>query len=182
VLFGSSKAHKELREMLVEDHKLEAVIKLPSGVFRPYAGVSTAILVFTKTGVGGTDHVWFYNVEQDGISLDDKRTPLLPNEKLGPRPKKALTAEEHEKNNLPDVLARWHERETTERERPRTAQSLCVPRQDIAGADYDLSLNRYAEAEHEEIEYDSPADIIRELRAIETEISEGLNKLEEMVG
>src|SRR5919204_1002153 len=110
VLFGSSKAHKELRRILVEENKLDAVIKLPSGVFRPYAGVSTAILVFTRTGVGGTDHVWFYDVQADGISLDDKRTPLLPAEKLGPWPNMALTKEEHTKNNLPDVLCRWRER------------------------------------------------------------------------
>jgi len=182
VLFGSSKAHKDLRKMLVEEHKLDAVIKLPSGVFRPYAGVSTAILVFTKTGVGGTDHVWFYNVEQDGISLDDKRTPLLPSEKLGPRPQQALTSEEHEKNNLPDVLARWVNRDTTERERDRTDQSFCVPRQNIASSGFDLSLSRYAEIEHEEVEYAPPADIIRELRSIEAEITEGLNKLEGMIG
>lgn len=167
--------------MLIEEHKLDAVIKLPSGVFRPYAGVSTAILIFTKTGVGGTDHVWFYNVEQDGISLDDKRTPLLPGEKLGPRPQEPLTDKEHEKNNLPDVLARWANRETTERERPRTAQSFSVPREDIAAAGYDLSINRYAEIEHEEVEYDPPAKIITELRKIEAEITEGLDNLEGML-
>src|SRR5436853_5735816 len=105
VLFGSSKAHKELRRLLVEDQKLDAVISLPSGVFKPYAGVSTAILVFTKTNSGGTDFVWFYDVDADGWSLDDKRTPLLPEEKLGSAPKTALMEEEHAKNNLPDVLA-----------------------------------------------------------------------------
>jgi type I restriction enzyme M protein len=182
VLFGSSNAHKELRQMLVEDHKLDAVIKLPSGVFRPYAGVSTAILVFTKTGVGGTDHVWFYDVQADGLSLDDKRSPLLPPEKFGPCPAATLTDEEHEENNLPDVLMRWEERSETELERPRTAQSFCVRRPDIASNGYDLSLNRYKEVEHEKAEHDLPADIIRELRAIEAEISEGLDKLEEMVG
>ena len=107
VLFGSSTAHKELRRMLVEDQKLDAVVKLPGGVFRPYAGVSTAILLFTKTNSGGTDQVWFYDVEADGWSLDDKRTPLLPEDKLGPVPRTALGADEHAKNNLPDVLARW---------------------------------------------------------------------------
>src|SRR5436853_1616997 len=105
VLFGSSKAHKELRRTLVEDQKLDAVISLPSGVFKPYAGVSTAILAFTRTNSGGTDFVWFYDVDADGWSLDDKRTPLLSEEKLGPIPKQLLAAEEHEKNNLPDVLA-----------------------------------------------------------------------------
>ena len=107
VLFGSSNAHKTLRKILVEEQKLDAVISLPGGVFKPYAGVSTAILLFTKTNSGGTDHVWFYDVDADGMSLDDKRTELLPPEKLGPVPKIALTADEHAKNNLPDILARW---------------------------------------------------------------------------
>jgi type I restriction enzyme M protein len=183
VLFGSSKAHKELRRVLVEDHKLDAVVKLPSGVFRPYAGVSTAILLFTKTGVGGTDRVWFYDVQADGCSLDDKRSDLLPSEKLGPTPQESLSEEDHDKNNLPDILMRWQEREKSERERPRTAQSFCVPNDDIvATGSYDLSLNRYKEVEHEVIEHASPAEIIAELRAIEEEISEGMTKLEEMVG
>ena len=116
VLFGSSKAHKDLRRILVEENKLDAVIKLPSGVFRPYAGVSTAILVFTRTGVGGTDHVWFYDVRADGWSLDDKRQPLLPDDKLGPTPAVALTEAEAEKNNLPDVVKRWAERDGAERD------------------------------------------------------------------
>src|SRR5436190_631889 len=115
VLFGSSKAHKELRRMLVEDQKLDAVISLPGGVFKPYAGVSTAILTFTKTNSGGTDHVWFYDVEAAGWSLDDKRMPLLPDEKLGPIPRQPLAADEYEKNNLPDVLARWGQRTTADR-------------------------------------------------------------------
>ncbi|MBW4642996.1 MAG: N-6 DNA methylase [Goleter apudmare HA4340-LM2] len=107
VLFGSSKAHKELRRLLVEEQKLDAVISLPGGVFKPYAGVSTAILLFTKTNSGGTDFVWFYDVDADGLSLDDKRAPLLADEKLGAVPTAKLTAEEHNKNNLPDVLTRW---------------------------------------------------------------------------
>ncbi len=182
VLFGSSKAHKELRRMLVEEHKLDAVVKLPSGVFRPYAGVSTAMLVFTKTGVGGTESVWFYDLQADGYSLDDKRTPLLPAEKQGATPVEPLGEEEHAKNNLPDALERFEEREGAERERPRTAQSFCVPREEIAAAGYDLSLNRYKEVEHEAQEHASPAEIIRELRALEAEISSGLSKLEEMLG
>ena len=107
VLFGSSKAHKQLRQMLVEEQKLDAVISLPSGAFKPYAGVSTAILIFTKTNSGGTDNVWFYNMLADGWSLDDKRQSLLPEEKLGVTPAEALTEAEHAKNNLPDVLTRW---------------------------------------------------------------------------
>jgi type I restriction enzyme M protein len=182
VLFGSSKAHKDLRKMLVEDHKLDAVIKLPSGVFRPYAGVSTAILVFTKTGVGGTDQVWFYDMQADGFSLDDKRQQLLPDDKLGPTPKADLTGEEHKKNNLPDLLMRWEERVDSERNQPRTAQSFCVPKTEIASAGHDLSLNRYKETDHVEQDHDSPAAIIGELRQMEDEISEGLGKLEELLG
>ena len=182
VLFGSSKAHKDLRRILVEENKLDAVIKLPSGVFRPYAGVSTAILVFTRTGVGGTDHVWFYDVRADGWSLDDKRQPLLSDDKLGPTPAAALTEAEAEKNDLPDVVKRWAERDGAERVRPRTAQSFCVPKADIAAAGYDLSLNRYKEVEHEEVAHESPAAILADLRRIEAEIAEGMKRLEEMVG
>jgi type I restriction enzyme M protein len=182
VLFGSSKAHKDLRKMLVEENKLEAVIKLPSGVFRPYAGVSTAILVFTRTGVGGTDFVWFSDVQADGWSLDDKRQPLLPPEELGPTPEAELDEADEEKNNLPDVLMRWEERNDAERERPRTAQSFCVPKADIAAASYDLSLNRYREGEHEAVEHESPAEILADLRRIEAEIAEGMARLEGMLG
>jgi type I restriction enzyme M protein len=183
VLFGSSTAHKALRKTLVEDHKLDAVVSLPSGVFRPYAGVSTAILVFTKTGVGGTDFVWFYDVRADGFSLDDKRQPLLPDDKQGPTPASEVGEAEHEKNNLPDVLMRWEERNGAERERPRSAQSFCVPKAEIAGeGGYDLSLNRYKETEHEEVRHDSPAEIIAKLKAIEGEIAHGLVSLEELLG
>jgi type I restriction enzyme M protein len=110
VLFGSSKAHKELRRLLVEDQKLHGVVSLPSGVFKPYAGVSTAILLFTKTNSGGTDQVWFYDVDADGLSLDDKRQLLLSEDKFGPVPSAKLSADDHFKNNLPDVLSRWRER------------------------------------------------------------------------
>ncbi len=182
VLFGSSKAHKELRKILVEGQKLDAVIKLPSGVFKPYAGVSTAILLFTKTNSGGTDQVWFYEVEADGWSLDDKRQPLLPDEKLGPVPKLELVAEEHTKNNLPDVLARWQQREGSERERPRTAQSFCVPKVKIAENGYDLSLNRYKEVVHEEVEHVPPQQILATLVELETKIQQGMKALEEMLG
>jgi type I restriction enzyme M protein len=183
VLFGSSKAHKELRRMIVEDHKLDAVISLPSGVFRPYAGVSTAILIFTKTGVGGTENVWFYDMKADGWSLDDKRQPLLPEDKLGVAPASALTEAEHDKNNLPDVLARWAQRDEGELERPRTAQSFVAPKADLVGdGAYDLSINRYKETVHEAVEHESPAQIIAQLKRLEAEIAEGLAKLEEMVG
>jgi type I restriction enzyme M protein len=184
VLFGASKAHRQLRRMLVEDHKLDAVVKLPSGVFRPYAGVSTAILVFTKTGVGGTDDdVWFYDLQVDGYSLDDKRAALLPTEKQGPCPRETLSEEEHAENNLPDVLKRWCERNAAEKEHARTAQSFCVPKAEIAASgSYDLSLNRYKEVEHGEQTHAAPADIIRKLRVLEGEISSGLTKLEEMLG
>lgn len=181
VLFGSSTAHKSIRRILVEDHKLDAIIKLPSGVFRPYAGVSTAIVVFTKTNSGGTDHVWFYDVQADGISLDDKRQPLLPTEKLGAVPAETLSAEELAKNNLPDVLARWGQRTGTERERARTEQSFAVPKAEIAGADYDLSINRYKEVVHAEVEHRAPREIIAELKALETEIAQGLDDLEAML-
>ena len=157
VLFGSSKAHKELRRMLVEEQKLEGVVSLPSGVFRPYAGVSCAILLFTRTDSGGTESVWFYDMAADGWSLDDKRQPLLPEAKLGPVPAEALSEAEHAKNNLPDVLARWRERDGAERE--RTAQSFVVPKADIAAAGWDLSLNRYKEVAREEVVHRSPREI-----------------------
>jgi type I restriction enzyme M protein len=181
VLFGSSKAHKDLRRLLVEENQLHAVIKLPSGVFRPYAGVSTAILVFTRTGVGGTDHVWFYDVQAEGFSLDDKRNDLLPKEKQGPTPAVSLSGEDHDKNNLPDLVRRWAERDGTEHARPRTAQSFCVAKSDIAAAGYGLSLSRYKEVEHEEVAYESPATILADLRRIETQITEGMKRLEEML-
>src|SRR3954453_5131516 len=131
VLFGSSKAHKELRRILVEDQKLDGVVSLPGGTFKPYAGVSTAILFFTKTNSGGTDHVWFYDVWADGFSLDDKRNPI-------------------EANDLPDVLHRWVVRTTTERHRARTDQSFTVPKAEIVAQSYDLSLNRYKQVVHDD--------------------------------
>lgn len=178
VLFGSSKAHKDLRRILVEEQKLDAVISLPSGVFKPYAGVSTAILVFTKTNSGGTDTVWFYDMLADGWSLDDKRQPLLDAEKLGTRLATLLTREEHAKNNLPDVISRWTQRELAERHNPRTAQSFTVSKDEIAATGYDLSLNRYKEVVHEQIEHIAPAELIAELKQLEAEIQAGLAELE----
>lgn len=180
VLFGSSRAHKGLREMLVEKHKLDAVIKLPSGVFRPYAGVATAILVFRKTNTGGTDKVWFYDIQAEGISLDDKRTPLLPEEKLGALPTETLSEEEHAKNNLPDVLARWKNLESEE-SRERTAQSFFVPKEEIAANDYDLSLNRYKETVYEEVDYDPPKEILERIAKLDEAIAQGRKKLEGML-
>jgi len=181
VLFGSSNAHKTLRKLLVEDQKLDGVVSLPGGVFKPYAGVSTAILLFTKTNSGGTDKVWFYDSLADGRSLDDKRTELLPEDKLGPVPTKALSKDEHAKNNLPDILSRWQQREAKERKRPRTAQSFCVAKGDIVAQGYDLSINRYKEVVHEEVEHRSPKEILDELAKIETEIQRGMKELGGMV-
>lgn len=161
VLFGSSKAHKDLRRILVEDHKLDAVVKLPSGVFRPYAGVSTAIIFFTKTNSGGTDHVWFYDVQADGFSLDDKRNLI-------------------EANDLPDVLARWRAI-ATEADRARTDQSFLVPKADIAAQGYDLSLNRYKEVVHDEVEHRPPLEIIADIEQLEDEIAKGLAALKAML-
>jgi type I restriction enzyme M protein len=182
VLFGSSKAHKELRRVLVEDQKLDAVISLPGGVFKPYAGVSTAILLFTKTDSGGTEMVWFYDVDADGWSLDDKRMPLLSEDKLGPIPSTGLTAEEHAKNNLPDVLSRWTSRDAAERDRPRTAQSFCVLKADIVVQAYDLSLSRYREVVHQTVQHRAPKEILAELATLEEEIQRKLQELEGMLG
>ncbi len=210
VLFGSSKAHKELRRILVEEQKLDAVVSLPGGVFKPYAGVSTAILLFTKTNSGGTNNVWFYDVQADGRSLDDKRTPLLPEEKLGAVPQTPLTAEDHARNNLPDILARWQTiapsnhlssapvgclppfqgegrggdglDSSGELARPRTSQSFCVPKAEIAAQGYDLSLNRYKEVVHEEVEHRTPKDILAGLAKLEVEIQTGMEELTVMLG
>ncbi|QHN22315.1 type I restriction-modification system subunit M [Gordonia amarae] len=161
VLFGSSKAHKTLRQLIVDDQKLDAVVKLPSGVFRPYAGVSTAILFFTKTNSGGTDNVWFYDVQADGLSLDDKRNPV-------------------DANDLPDVLARWRNL-AAEADRPRTAQSFLVPKADIVAQGYDLSLNRYKEIEYDEVEHRPPLDIIADIEKLDAEITQGIADLKAML-
>ena len=161
VLFGSSKAHRDIRRELVENHRLEAVISMPSGVFKPYAGVSTAVLVFTKTGHGGTDQVWFYDMRADGFSLDDKRTEIAD-------------------NDIPDIVARFHDREG-ERERKRTEQSFLVPKQEIVDNSYDLSINKYKQVEYTPVEYPPTSEILKELRDLEAEISRGLDELEGMM-
>ena len=161
VLFGSSKAHKAIREEIVENNRLEAVISMPSGVFKPYAGVSTAILIFTKTGHGGTEKVWFYDMKADGKSLDDKRTPVS-------------------ENDIPDIVARFHHLEGEE-ERQRTEQSFFVTKQEVADNDYDLSINKYKEIEYIPIEYPSTLEIMTRLNELEMEISAGLDELAEML-
>jgi type I restriction enzyme M protein len=181
VLFGSSTAHKTLRKLVVEDQKLEAVISLPGGVFRPYAGVSTAILVFTKTNSGGTDFVWFYDVDADGWSLDDRRTPLLPEEKVGAVPLAALVSDDHAKNNLPDLLTRWSQRNSSERDNRRTMQSFCVAKAEIAAHGYDLSVNRYMEVVHEEVTHTPPGEILASLAKLEAEIQQSMDELDGML-
>ncbi len=161
VLFGSSKAHKSLRQTLVEDHKLDGIISMPSGVFKPYAGVSTAVLMFTKTGAGGTDSVWFYDMEADGLSLDDKRQPV-------------------EANDIPDIIEKWHSRDLA-KDTDRKAKAFFVPKEEIAENGYDLSINRYKEIEYEEVSYDPPKVILGKLKALEDEIMADLQELEGML-
>jgi type I restriction enzyme M protein len=162
VLFGSSTAHKKIRETLVEEHKLDGVISMPSGVFKPYAGVSTAVLIFTKTGAGGTDYVWFYDMEADGLSLDDKRQPV-------------------EENDIPDLLQRWQAR-NPEQDIDRTGKAFFVPKDEIKANGYDLSINRYKEVEYEEVKYEPPKVILQKLRDLEDEIRADLDALEGLLG
>lgn len=161
VLFGSSKAHKAIRKELVEENCLEAVISMPSGVFKPYAGVSTAILIFTKTGHGGTDKVWFYDMRADGFSLDDKRTAI-------------------KENDIPDILQRFHSLEQ-ETERKRTEQSFFVEKNEIVENEYDLSMNKYKEIEYIPIEYPSTREIMANLHELEEEVAKSLAELDEML-
>ncbi len=159
VLFGSSKAHTALRRLLVKDNQLEAVFSLPSGVFKPYAGVSTAILVFTKGGK--TEHVFFYDVGADGFSLDDKRDPVS-------------------ENDLPDALERWRKR-SAKKDTDRTAKHFMVPVADIEAKEFDLSINRYKESKHEAVTYEPPKKLIAKLRELEAEIAKDLGELEAML-
>ena len=181
VLFGSTKAHKELRRILVEDQRLDGIVSLPAGVFKPYSGVSTAILLFTKTNSGGTDLVWFYDLQADGYGLDDKRTPQLDESKLGALAEVPLSEVEHERNNLPDALARWQQRSSSELERAPTEQSFCVPKGDIAASDYDLSINRYKEIVYDQTEHRPPVDILNELIALEHNILKEIDDLKAML-
>ena len=161
VLFGSSNAHKSIRKEIVENHHLHAIISMPSGVFKPYAGVSTAIMIFTKTGAGGTDKVWFYDMKADGLSLDDKRQPVS-------------------ENDIPDIIARYHKLEE-EIDRKRTEKSFFVAKDEIVNNGYDLSINKYKEVEYDKVEYESPKVIIQRIKELEQQILEGLNDIERMV-
>lgn len=168
VLFGSSNAHKQIRQELVDNQRLQAIISMPSGVFKPYAGVSTAVLLFTKTNSGGTDNVWFYDMQADGFSLDDKRNPIAA-------------------NDIPDIIVQWNELETLDKAavaelvEARTDRSFLVPLAEIRTNDYDLSINRYKETVHEEVSYDPPATIIADIKELDRQRSEALKKLEELL-
>ena len=161
VLFGSSTAHKAIRKEIVENQRLEAVISMPSGVFKPYAGVSTAILIFTKTEHGGTDQVWFYDMEADGYSLDDKRTPVA-------------------ENDIPDIIERFKNLEK-ETDRKRTEKSFMVSKQEIVDNEYDLSINKYKEVEYVPVEYPSTLEIMTNLRELEMQIGEEMEELERLL-
>lgn len=161
VLFGSSNAHKSIRKEIIDGNRLEAVISMPSGVFKPYAGVSTAVLVFTKTGHGGTDKVWFYDMKADGLSLDDKRLEV-------------------KENDIPDIISRFHNLEAEE-DRKRTEQSFFVPVDEIRENDYDLSINKYKEIEYVPVEYPSTLEIMTELRELEMKIAEEMDALQDLL-
>lgn len=161
VLFGSSKAHKDIRKELMENQRLEAVISMPPGVFKPYAGVSTGILIFTKTNHGGTDQVWFYDMQADGFSLDDKRSPVSD-------------------NDIPDIVERFHNRDR-ETERERTEKSFFVSKQEIVDNAYDLSINKYKKAEYVPVEYPPTGEILDQIFELERQIGAGMQELKEML-
>lgn len=161
VLFGSSAAHKAIRKEIIENNRLEAVISMPSGVFKPYAGVSTGILIFTKTGHGGTDKVWFYDMQSDGFSLDDKRSPIAD-------------------NDIPDIIVRFKNPDG-EKSRERTEKSFFVPKEEIAENDYDLSINKYKKTEYKPVEYPPTSEIMADLRKLQKQIGEAMDELEKML-
>ena len=161
VLFGATKGHKDIRKEIVDNNKLEAIISMPSGVFKPYAGVSTAIIVFTKTGTGGTDKVWFYDMKADGYSLDDKRNPV-------------------DENDIPDIIERFNNLDKEE-DRKRTEKSFFVPVEEIKENGYDLSINKYKEIEYEEVKYDDPKVILEKIKKLEEDIVNGIKELEAML-
>ena len=161
VLFGSSKGHLQTRKLLIDDNKLEAIVSMPSGVFKPYAGVSTAIVIVTKTNSGGTDKVWFYDMEADGFSLDDKRQPI-------------------EANDIPDIVKRYHNLDK-ETKRKRTDKSFMVPVKEIRDNKYDLSINRYKEVVYEEKTYEKPEVIISQIETLDKERADLLKQLKKML-
>ena len=161
VLFGSSTAHKAIRKAIIEENKLDAIISMPSGVFKPYAGVSTAVMIFTKTGHGGTDNVWFYDMKADGFSLDDKRSKV-------------------EENDIPDIIARFKNLDA-EKDRERTEQSFFVPKQEIVDNDYDLSINKYKKVEYVPVEYPPTSEIMAELKELENQIKTEMYELEALL-
>jgi type I restriction enzyme M protein len=161
VLFGSSNAHKSIHKEIIERNRLEAVISMPSGVFKPYAGVSTAVLIFTKTGYGGTDNVWFYDMKADGFTLDDKRT-------------------ETSENDISDIIERFHNLDK-ETERERTEQSFFVPVQEIIDNGYDLSINKYKKTEYVAVEYPPTSELLAEIKALQKEIDTSLSELEGLI-
>ena len=163
VLFGSSNQHKAIRKEIIENHKLEAIISMPSGVFKPYAGVSTAIMIFTKTGQGGTDKVWFYDMTADGFSLDDQRQPV-------------------KENDIPDIINRFNNKDSEEEQnRARTEKSFFVPKEEIVENDYDLSINKYKEIVIEKKEYENPKVILKRVIEMEDEIQQKLKELEDIL-
>lgn len=161
VLFGSTKGHKDIRKEIVDNNKLEAIISMPSGIFKPYSGVSTAIMIFTKTGTGGTDKVWFYDMKADGYSLDDKRNPV-------------------DENDIPDIIERFNNLDKEE-DRKRTEKSFFVSVEEIRENGYDLSINKYKEIEYEEVKYDEPKVILEKIKELEKEINDGIKELERMI-
>ena len=161
VLFGSSNAHKAIRKEIVESQRLEAVISMPSGVFKPYAGVSTGILIFTKTNHGGTDSVWFYDMTADGFSLDDKRSSIKD-------------------NDIPDIISRFKNLEQ-EKDRKRTDKSFMVSKKEIEDNDYDLSINKYKEVEYKAVEYPPTSEIMASIRALEKQIAMEMDELERLL-
>ncbi len=161
VLFGTSNAHTSIRKKLIDNQKLEAVISMPSGVFKPYAGVSTAILIFTKTNSGGTDKVWFYDMQNDGFTLNDNRTPI-------------------EENDIPDIIKSFKNRHN-EDNTDRKAKHFFVDVDDIRQNGYDLSINKYKEVEYEEVQYEAPSKILVDIKALEDEVQQGLKELEGMI-
>ena len=161
VLFGSSTAHKAIRKEIIENQRLEAIISMPSGVFKPYAGVSTGILIFTKTNHGGTDNVWFYDMQADGLSLDDKRSPVS-------------------ENDIPDIIERFRNRDK-EADRSRTDKSFMVPVKEIIDNDYDLSINKYKKVEYVPVEYPSTDEIMKQIMELDAEANKQLIELQKLL-